>query len=52
MIEVPFHKLAVAVWNNKTVACVCAFIHMGAIKIILLFSYCPVRWLYIALFIY
>lgn len=36
MIEVPFPKLEVAVWNNEAVACVCAFIHMGAIENILL----------------
>lgn len=30
MIEVPFCKLAVAVWNNRPVACV-AFVHMGMI---------------------
>lgn len=36
MIEVPFHKLVAAVWNNKAVACVCAFVHMGLIEDILL----------------
>lgn len=36
MIEVPFHKLVVAVWNNKAVACVCVLVHMGVIGNILL----------------
>lgn len=43
MIEVPFHKLVVAVWNNKAVACLCAFRHMGVIESVFAFSHRPVK---------
>lgn len=43
MIEVPFHKLVVAVWNNKAGACVCAFIHMGVIENIAFITPPPVK---------
>lgn len=52
MIEVPFHKLVAAVWNNKAIACVCAFVHMGLIEDIFAFSDCPAKRLYIVLFIH
>lgn len=52
MIEVPFHKLVAAVWNNKAVACVCAFVHMGLIEDILLLVTAQAKRLYIVLFIH
>ena len=36
MTEVPFHKFVVTEWNNKAVACVCAFLHMAVMENILL----------------